>query len=83
MLKDLKMHKLEALQWPRTVFVPHLFMRSYGGTQELFCFVFLTRYMMNRVRGWQLEKTRRAQQHPNLAPHSLLPDYAGLFYKVT
>ena len=38
MLKSLKMHKLEARQWQRTVIVPQLFMRSYGGTQEPFSF---------------------------------------------
>lgn len=38
MLERLKTHKLETLQRERTVIVPHLFMRSYGGTQELFFF---------------------------------------------
>lgn len=40
MLESLKTHKLETLQRERTVIVPHLFMRSYGGTQELFFFFF-------------------------------------------
>lgn len=42
MLETLKTHKLETLQRQRTVIVPHLFMRSYGGTQELFFFFFNT-----------------------------------------
>lgn len=72
MLKGLKMHKLGTLQWQRTVIVPLLFMRSYGGTQEPFLF-FNTlddRASEELVAGEEeASPARSPPSPPNLAPH--------------
>lgn len=83
MLKGLKMHKLEVLQWQRMVIVPHLFMCSYGGTQEPFFFFFNTLDDGTNEGLVAVQRTRRALHNPlQLSTTFPLPKYTGLCYKV-
>lgn len=83
MLKGLKTHKLGTLQWQRTVIVPLLFMRSYGGTQEPFLSFFNTlddRASEELVTGEEEASPARSPPlPPNLAPHlpsTIILDFA-------
>lgn len=84
MLRGLKMHKLEALQWQRTVIVPLLFMRSYGGTKE-------PPPPFNTLDDCASEglvagedEVSPALPHPTQSSTTSLPhNYTGLCYEVT